>query len=400
MARSILATESSAAEAMQTLTAQWYNAVVSGCGLDPRTFQLAQGFTQLGTTSEAMWNVFDAIPPATVSHYWNPAQINNFSSTYGGVINNLIPQNSGEFQRLMGDYYSRWVAYLHGNPSPQIPAGGILQLFNNWQQLNMPPGQGQAAFTAYQEVSQGVVPVAVQMWLNAGGGTGGVKAYNATIEDLNAQITPSTPGKSVSMNSSTESTDVTHTWANGEVGGVFDFFVGEGSADWDKLTTDVSQAGVEIEATFKHLTTFSTGPLAKTSSDPVLSGYQPWYDSEALNLAFHHNDNFVWNQSPPTWNDTFGPEGNLQFVTTSLVVVSGVEVTVTSAVSLSKSEQESVKSSAAFGFFPFFEAEASGGWTHDFTFSDSGGMTVTSTVPEGVVVVLGASVTPVNGFLR
>lgn len=399
MNKPVMVAESSAAQAMQTLTAQWYNAVVSGCGLDPTTFQLAQGFQQLGSTSEALWNMFDAIPPVSLSHYWNPAELSNFSSVYGGVINNLVPQNSNNFQRIMADYYGQWVAYLHTSPAPAMPTGGILELFNNWQQLNMPPGQGQQAYTAYQEVSQGVVPVAVQMWLNAGGGTGGVKAYNATIEDLNAQITPATPGKTVSMDSATESSETTHTWASGEVGGWYDFFEGGGSTDWDKVTTETAQAGVQIEAKFAHLTTFSTGPLAKTSTDPVLQGDKPWYDSEALKLAYGHNDNFVWSQTPPSWQDTFGPNGNLRYLTSALVVVSGVQVTITSAVSLSQAEQESVKASAEVGFFPFFEAEASGGWSHQFSFDDSGGMTVTSTVPEGVSVVLGAIVTPIADIL-
>lgn len=399
MKKSVTVAESSAAEAMRTLTAQWYNAVVSGCDLDPRTFQLAQGYQRVGSTSEALWNIFDAIPPMSLSHFWNPAQVDNFSSVYGGVINNLIPQNSGRFQAAMGDYYSKWVDYLHTTPPPVIPSGGIRALFDTWQQLNMPPEQGQNAYTEYQEVSQGVVPVAVQMWLDAGGGTGGVKAYNATVEDLTAQITPATPGKNVSMDSATESSETTHTWASGEVGGWYDFFAGEGSGSWDELTTKTTQAGVEIEAKFSHLTTFSTGPLARPSSNPVLKDYKPWYDGEALNLAYHHDNNFVWSQTPPSWQDTFGPDGNLRHLTTSLVVVDGVEVTITSAASFTESEQESVKASAAFGFFPFFEAEASGGWTHKFSFNDSGGMTVTSSVPEGVSIVLGAIVTSIADIL-
>jgi hypothetical protein len=398
MAAPTMTSDSSAAKAMETLTAQWYNAVIAGCELDPDTFQLAQGFQLLGNTSESLWNTFDAVPPKTLTHYWNPAQINNFSSTYGGVVNNLIPQNSNRFQQIMGDYYAQWNAYLHTSPQPKIPAGGILELFQEWEQLNMPPDLGQSAYTAYQEVAQGVVPIAVQKWIDAGGGASGTKAYNATIEDLRSKITPATPGARVAMNSSTTSKDVTHTWAQGEAGGVFDFFMGGGSADWDKLTAKVSSAGVEIDAEFTHLATFTTGPLAQPSSDPTLKAYKPWYYSDAINLAYHNDDYFVWNQTPPSWAETFGPSGNLRYLTTSIVVVSGVTVTTTSAASFDESEKESVKASAEFGFFPFFEAEASGGWTHHFEFHDSGGFTVTSTVPEGVPVILGAIVTPVSSI--
>jgi hypothetical protein len=384
-----------AQKAMETLTAQWYNAVVTGCGLDPATFQLAQGFPMLGTDSPHLWAIFDAIPPASASHYWNPAQVNSFASTYGGVINNLVPQNANSFQTAMGDYYALWMHYLATGPALPADGSGVIGLFDQWQQMNMPPDQGQSALTAWQQVAQGVVPVAVQMWLDAGGARGMLKAYNQTYQNLTAMLTPSTPGKAFSMNSATESSDVSHSWAQGEAGGFYDFFEGGASGSWDKLTKQVAQAGVEIEASFKHLVTFTAGPLAQPATDPILSQYKPWYSSEALSLAFHHDDNFVWKTTPPSWDDTFGPAGNLRFQTTGLVIVSGVTVTVTSAASFSQSDQESVKTATQFGFFPFFEAEASGGWSHDFEFSDSGAMTVTSTVPEGVFVVLGALVTPI-----
>ncbi|MEJ2856258.1 MULTISPECIES: hypothetical protein [unclassified Saccharothrix] len=389
------ATDSAAAQAMKTLTAQWYNAVTAGCGLDPQTFQLAQGFMQLGTTSQALWQTFDALPPVSLTHFWNPTQYSSFAATYGGVINNLIPQDSGQFQKTMGDYYPQWVEYLHSTPPPVIPnPGGILELFHQWEQLNMPPGQGQAAYTEYQQVSQGVVPVAVQMWLNAGGGASGIKAYSNTIEDLNYQLSNTPLSKQVTMDSATQSSDVNHSWASGEVGGAVDFFLGHSAGDWDKLTTTIAQAGVEIQAKFNHFATFVTGPLAQPSTNPLLSKYQPWYDSEAISLAYQNNNYYVWNQNAPTWQGTFGPTGNLQYVTTALVVVSGVTVSIESAATFDSSQQESIKASAEVGFFPFFEAESSGGWQHNITFNDEGQLNVASTVPDGVEVVLGVMVTP------
>src|SRR5258708_39789736 len=122
----------SAQQAMNTLTAQWYNAIVHGCGLDQSTFQLFQGNGAIGATSEILWNIFDVVPPAAVSNYYNPSQANVFSSNYGTIVNNLNPQNAMSFQNDMGDYYSAWAAYLGSNPPPTLPTGGILQLFQNW----------------------------------------------------------------------------------------------------------------------------------------------------------------------------------------------------------------------------------------------------------------------------
>jgi hypothetical protein len=387
---------SEAAQAMSTLTAQWYNAIVTACHLDPATFQLVQGNTPLGATSEMLWNIFDAVPPLSISNNYNPSQSNNFSTDYGAVIANLNPQNAQAFQNAMGDYYSQWVAYLNTNPT--IPQGGILALFQNWSALHMPPDQAQTAYTAYQQVSQGVVPVAMQMWLAAGGGTGGTKAYNATISQLQGAISAA-PGTSVSLNSSSASSDISHTWANAEIGGWYDIFGGGASASYEQLTMSLVNAGLTIQANFTHLVTFPAGPLAKPSTDPILSQYQPWYSSAALNLAYQNNNNVVWKNTPPTWDNTFGPNGNMLRTASALVVVDGIQITTTSTANFDASSQTTFKAAAEAGIFPFFEASGSGGWSHDVSFDSHGAVTVTSNSPTGNPNILGVIVTPIGGVL-
>ena len=383
-------------EAMQNLTAQWYNAVVAGCGLDPSTFQLFQGNAPVGNTSESLWNIFDVVPPLAINNYYNPSQANVFSQDYGAVINNLKPQNSSAFQNIMGDYYSQWMSYLNSNPT--MPQGGIIALFNNWSQMHMPPNQAQSAYTAWQQVAQGVVPVAVQMWLNAGGATGGVKAYNSTIAQLQSALL-SAPPKSFQMNSSTESTDVSHTWASGEVAGGFDIFAGAASSSYDQLTSAMSEAGISISASFDHLLTFTAAPLAKTSTDPILSQYQPWYNSAALNLAYQNNNNVVWNNTPPTWQNTFGPSGNMLRTASALIIVDGINITMTSSVGFSSSQQTEFKAAAEAGIWPFFEASGHYGWTQDTSFDSNGNITVTSSSPTGNPNILGTIVTPIGAVL-
>ncbi|GAB3723433.1 hypothetical protein GCM10027594_04360 [Hymenobacter agri] len=386
-----------ASQAMQTLNAQWYNAVVTGCGLDPNTFQLVQGAAPLGTTSEQLWNVFDVVPPLSVSNYFNPAQNNVFSSDYGAVINNLIPQNSNSFQNDMGDYYSAWTAYLQAQTT--LPAGGVLALFQTWSAIHMPPDQAQTCYTDYQQVSQGVIPTAVGMWVNAGGSTGKQhKAYNATIAQLQTQIA-SAPSKSVSVNSSTASSDITHTWAQAEASGFFDIFDGSGSSSYDQITTAMSQAGITINASFKHLVVFAAAPLSQPSTDPILSQYNPWYDSAALNMAYQTPDNTVWKHTHPTWDDTFGPTGNMLRTASALVVVDGITISMTSKVGFSSSQQTAFTAAASGGIWPFFEASGSGGWTNSTSFDAQGNVTVTSTCPAGNPNVLGVIVTPIGGVM-
>jgi hypothetical protein len=91
----VTAAESSTAQdAMNKLNAQWYNAVTTECRLDPSTFQLFQGHTPLGSTSEALWNMLDVVPPLSISNFFNPSQANVFSTDYGAVVTNLKEQNA------------------------------------------------------------------------------------------------------------------------------------------------------------------------------------------------------------------------------------------------------------------------------------------------------------------
>jgi hypothetical protein len=389
-------TSSSSQQAMETLTAQWYNAVVTGCGLDRSEFQLFQGNVAIPPTSEFLWNIFDVVPPASVSNYYNPSQANVFSSDYGAVINNLEPQNAHAFVVALGDYYSQWDVYLATRPP--MPQGGIFQLFKDWAKVSIPePGQVQQCVTAYRQVSQGVVPAAVEMWADAGG-FGTQKAYNTTIEQLKLAL-QGVAGKSVSMNSDTQSRTVSDTWAEGEVGGWYDMFAGKAGGEWDNFTTSLTKAGVEISANFTHFVTFSAGPLAKASQDPILKAYQPWYWEPALNLAYQHNDNTVWKHSAPTWTDTFGEHGNMLRTTSALVVVDGVNISITSAASFDSTQQTLIKANASAGFWPFFEASVSGGWENEVDFDDHGRITATSQAPTGNPQVLGAIVTPIANTL-
>jgi hypothetical protein len=381
---------------MNTLNAQWYNAVVSGCHLDPSTFQLVQGNTPLGSTSETLWNMVDVVPPLSISNFFNPSQGNVFSTDYGALVMNLKEQNANKFQNDMSDYYSQWRAYL--KTSPAIPQGGIITLFTNWSQLNMPPDQAQQCLTDYQQISQGVVPAAVQMWLNAGGSTGGTKAYNATINQLQSAL-QAAPSASFSLNTSTASSDISHSWAQAEGGFLFDLFEFGGEGSYDNLSQTLVESGLSISVQFQRVVTFSLAPLSKVSTDPILSNYQPWYSSAALNLAYQNNNNIVWNNTPPTWDNTFGASGNMLRTTSALVVVDGITINTMSTSSISTSDQTTVKTAAEGGFWPFFEAEGSGGWSQSVSFDSEGMMTVSSTCPAGNPQILGAIVTPIGGVL-
>ncbi|HEY7769860.1 hypothetical protein, partial [Longimicrobium sp.] len=105
-------------------------------------------------------------------------------------------------------------------------------------------------------------------------------------------------------------------------------------------------------------------------------------------------DNTVWNNTPPTWATTFGPNGNLQRVTSGLVIVDGITITITSNAAYSSSDQQEFQEASSGGFWPFYDSSQQSGWTSNVTFDDQGTLSATISSPGGNPQILGAMVTP------
>ena len=386
-------------KAMQTLTQQWYNAVVTGLSLSPKNFQLYQGTATAGTTSEWIWNILDAIPPKSVNNFYNPNQSNNFSQDYQAVIANLKPSSDNSFQNCMGDYYAPWLAYLKSDKAPDDlfeSATTMAAAFKKWALVNA-PSQVNCSASLIADFFNDIVTIANTMYANAQA-TGKGFAYNVSIEQLQNALQQA-PGKSVSMDSKTASSSLDHTWAQASATGGWGFFSFSASSSYDKLTTMATSAGLNIDAKFQHVMTLPGGPLAKVSTDPILSQYTPWYNSAALSRAYETKDNTVWKNGSPSWDTTFGPNGNMQRVANGLVVVDGIDITMTSNASYSHAEQQTITAAASGGYWPFFSASGSGGNTTAVSFSDSGAMTVKITSPAGNPQLLGVIVTDISDYI-
>jgi hypothetical protein len=392
-------TTPAAQTAMEALTAQWYNAVVKACHLDPTTFQLAQGFPLLGNTSRELWTMMDALPPHSPTHIFNPAQMSQFSSTYGAILSALNPPSDAAFVKAMGDEYSPWTTYKRSIPISAWPEGSELKLFNEWRKQYMKTGEGVRAYNLLAALMESPVYVATELWQNAQTTPPQPMAYDKTVAMLNTQLEGADLPVSVHMDSATDSSDMSHSWAKGQMGGLFDFFTGAAQAEYDKLTTQIASAGVVIDATFDRQVTFSFGPLsAPQTTDSTLATCRPWYTSSVLATAYQEPTGPLWGQGPPNWEQAFGAQGTLSAVKTGLVIVRGLTTTITSAVSFDSADETTIKAAAEFGFFPFFEAQASGGWEHNVEFHDAGGMSITSHVPDSEPVVLGAIITPASSL--
>jgi hypothetical protein len=376
-------------DTMTTLTQKWYNTMVAGLGLSPQTFQIYQSNVVLGDLSTNLWAIYDSIPPLSITQQAQSAQISRFSNNYGGVLTSLQPSGSLEWKKTMGDSYPDWVTYLNTTPKPALPAGGMLALFSNWAQMNIPdPGKAQKAVTEYSQILNGIVPVAMGQFL----GAAGVYAYNQSVDDLTSAIKQA-PAASFAFDSSTASSDIEHTWAEGSASGFFGFFGGGGSVD--SISQKFGSSDVTINVSFQHVLAFAAGPLQNATfvGDKT---YPAWFSSSALNEAFQNKGNDVWDvDGSASWASTFGDSGNLKRFATNLVVGDGMTMTMSSSSAFSSSEQVQIRQESSGGFWPFYHSSSSGS-TSNVTFDDQGKLTVTSTSPAGSPLILGTNVQTID----
>lgn len=394
---------SASQDAMNTLSAQWYNAITAGCGLAKDQFQLIQGAMPVGTTSANLWKMFDSVPPQTATTFFNPSQINSFSQDYGGIISALIPQGALQFQKDMTDSYTIWNNYKK-TISP-IPSGNMAwsQAFTAWANANLPQSQVSLCVGDFNTMLLDPITVAanqlLQIQFAPPNMNPNVYAYTATIGDLNMALANG-QSKTVTMNSATNSSDVSKTWAKVEASGIFDIFGLGGSSSYDAMTSKIATAGVMVNAQFSKLVTLAASPLNSPSSDVLLQNYTAWFNSAALNEGYQKQDNTVWKAGDAiSWNSSFGPSGNVQRFTAALIIVDGITITMTSNAGLTTEDQKTFSAKAHGGIFPFFSADVSGGWSTDSKFDDQGNMTVTTTCPAGNPQFLGVLVSQIADIL-
>lgn len=382
----MVTTEAAGDQVLSSLQNKWYNVLTAALGLDANSFQLLETNLPLGNTSKFLWDIFNSIPPETLTRVYSLSGANIFYDDYKAVVMNLVPQDGGRFQKAMGDYLPQWESYKK-TLKPTDLTNGLAPVFKAWSEINMPVDQATAAYTAFIQVQNGVVGQAVEEVLNPKNidPNFGPK-FTKTIDDLKMAV-PSGVSKSFSFDSSTASSDVSHTWAQGNVGGLYSFFTGGASANFDKLSKKAASSSVSVEGSFQHVLPFQAAPVG-------------WFSSAALNLAYTTKDNTVWTTGvKPDWETTFGPNGNLLRLASSLIVVDGIKATITTEASFSSSEQQEITSSASIRFWPFFSAGGTGGQYTKATFDDKGKMTVHIDMPAGNPSILGVNQIPIGEAL-
>jgi hypothetical protein len=363
--------------------AGYYNALLEGLGLSGETFQILQPNAPLiAGSNQFLWNFFNNIPPQSNTQNFIQSGGNQFFNDYTGVMAALKP---GEQVNIPGDIgqqnYDAFHAYVQQNYQPVPPVNQLPDIFFNWAIFNAPDvadiGSSDYSTLLLDPISAG--KEAAALYTNPPKAPDWALGYDTLVQQL-AQGQSS----SFSLSSETMNTDISQTWTGGDDSGFFGLWSGSNSTNTQSAL--FSENSFQVDASFAHVLQFQTNPGS-------------WYYSSALGQAFANQGDPPWSPGLIQWANTFGPDGNMRFVLSSLLVVDTAQITVTSDAVFSAEDQQTIQNNSSAGLWPFYTSNSSGVSTTSAGFDQDNHITIHTATQPGVPMVLGANVLPMSQFL-
>lgn len=384
--------------AMAYLCGRWYNAVVRQLSLSAKTFVLQQPFGPVPLTTHGLWSLFNVVPPRSIMHNLRSGGANQLFSSYCAVVNRLVGTTPADMDEVIGEDAPAWNAYVKNvKPVPRISEIG--DLFFNWAMIHCPE-KAVAGRAAFNSVANDPVNLAIMEMADRSGFVDGVPGFGVSLEDARIAVQRA-PGGSVSFDSAKESGDVSRSWAHGSLVGLPPadrFLMGvEGDISWQKINEKAGKSQVIVEVSFENLATVQGMPGS-------------WFHTGALSLAYHDRGagpdtngetggDGVWRDGHVDWESAFGPAGSLARMVSSVVLVDGVKMRMTSTAQYSPEEQRQIEESFGGGIWPFTGLGGHGGMTSKVKFDKDGAAVFTATSRPDNLCVLGANVIPVAARL-
>ena len=378
---------------VQNLNAGWANYISAQMTLAKGSFQLAQGTLGLQTSDDSgLFLMQDAVPALSSVGYYDSSSMKKRSGAYGMLINAalLAESNVQSFISAMGAYYNDWCNYKKSTPpkTGQTPMDYFKQYelqsvmgpnpqaesaYNDL--LNSPLGTAQANYTdkQYQEqFTQGMQQFYLPVYSGTAAGAALAIATGSSLPNIN-------------FDSSNSDTSSNSFFANGSASGFYSIFSGDASVDFSSLNTKAASSQFTITGYINSYATLSCGAGG-------------WYTSGEVSRAFNApNDFTIWNKlaSAGTWDSFFGqPNGSLARYVSQLILVSDYKLTVTSKATYSQEDYQKIQTHASFGIWPFFSASGGSTQTSDVTQNSDSTISVTHTLPKGLIQIWGANVLP------
>lgn len=369
-----------------------YNALIDGLGLSRQHFALLQPSSPVLTTND-LWNQYlNLIPPEAI--FTDPALSTGaqFFDNYKALWSALQSAAESQFEsKVPQNVRDEFFEFLLNRPTPpalsQLPA-----LFRNWAFLRFPKFANVGATAIANALLDPIAAGALRLVSYLGDPAADPPVpdrqpdWDEGIDVLKAELAAA-PSRSFTFKQSTVDTNVSNTWARGR-STVF-FGLHRSTTTSSRLSTFFSENELEVAGTFGHVTAFSPIPGA-------------WFSSAGTQIAYSQKDvSPPWVPSALTdWTNTFDPRnGSLARFITSLIVVDTMNVTVHSLAKFTVNDITEIRTNSGGGLWPFYNTAGESGTRTQFTFADSGELTVTITSQPGVPIVLGANVFRVQDYL-
>lgn len=276
--------------------------------------------------------------------------------------------------------FSEWQVYvtsLNPRPTPQQ----LPDTFFNWASISFPDvatiGATDLGAMLLDPISTAVLALMPYARSNN-------PDWSIGYDGLVRMLTTS-PSRAFSVESSSMNTSLQQAWAHSNYSGLFGLW--SGSSVDDSLSTRYAASRVRVDASFDHVLTFVATPGA-------------WYTSSALGQAFANQGTPPWRAGNPiNWNTTFSASGNMARFTGSLIVVSGMHITVTSEAQFSGTDQQTIMRNSSAGLWPFYSSSSSSGMTTSTSFNDQGQMTTSILSAGPTPIVIGCNVLTAAQFV-
>jgi hypothetical protein len=378
----------SVAALVNDLNAGWRNQVAKAMGMDPNTFQLAQGTLGLQTSdSSGLFQMADSVPPQSTTAFFDPSGKNLRSTAYNQLLHAMLPTSTSGLSAALGAQYANWILYRNADTSDLSQ----LDLFKKWANKRLDPNQMTAALTAFNQTLSDPINVALTNFVDPAnrttfvddaGQTFALPNYAPTIDVAKNAILASSQSAKIAYDSSTADTSSTGTTVNGSASGFYDIFSGGVNGSFSQLDQMAASSDFTINGTINKYTTV-----------PVDAG--AWYDSAMVARAYNAKGDYtIWDpkSNMGNWDSFFGADGSLARRVSQLLLVSDYSLTVTSKASYSESQFQQIKTSANFGIWPFFSATADATHTTSMTHNEDGSLSVTYTLAPGLIAIWGATV--------
>ncbi|HEX6203044.1 MAG TPA: hypothetical protein VF100_08590 [Thermoanaerobaculia bacterium] len=362
---------------MTVLQNRWYNGLVGSLpGLTGASFQLSLPSFPVPPRDRDWWRYADAVPPRSLT-FDRRLSSPSFFDGYAGVAAQLA-RPEVELERAIGEpAYGRWTAYLAQLVPPPPPAD-LPRTFRDWAITNAPSAMMAGASALARASLREAGRAALAPYL---GPAPKPVDFTPGFADL-LRIVEAAPATRFTVTGATPS-DVASTWAEGVQRGLDGLW--SRSDPGGGVSRRFAAGDVRVDARFGHVASVTCAPGA-------------WYSSGLLHTLYDTRDTPPWIENPdPSWDDAFGEDGFLRRFATSLLVVDGTRITVTSDARLSRPERTALEEHAAAGLWPLY---APAGEAVSPSVRFDGGETVLETVVEpGHPLVVGAVVLGISTYL-